>query len=165
MITLQRKELVKTVTLDANKSSMTGHFDVVPDSFSFLKGVAKSFDRVKWNKLHFFYKPAVGTVYGGLFSMGFDWDWSQGDTDRTTLSGYTPNSTNACWADTEKTPMVLPQNRLQARIWYTPQTGQWSDKGPGKLHYAASGTSSASPQTLGEIWVCYSLTMQGTSPT
>lgn len=166
-ITISRKELVATIELGANKSEAGGEIDLVPASFSFLKGISKSFEQVKWIKLHFFYKPAVGTTYGGLVSMGVDWDYATATTvDRTKVSAFTPNATVSAWTDSESRPLVLPTARLQSRKWYMPNSSSVDkhDKGPGQLHWAASGTSASSKTILGEIWATYTLHMAGTNP-
>lgn len=165
VIHLRRCELLKTITLSANSGDATGEVDLFPSSFSFLKGLYKSFDRLRWNSLEFYYKPAVGTTYGGLVSMGIDWDFvGTGVYSRQQISALTPTSTCAAWADTQNTPMRLPANRIQSRMWYTPQSGENVDKGPGSLAWAASGTTETKATTLGEIWVRYSVTMSGTNP-
>lgn len=165
-ITLSRTELLTTLKLAKSSSTVSGNVDILPSSFPFLKGVSKSFDRIRWNSIRLYYKPAVGTTYGGLVSFGMDWDWATNTTDRATVNSLTPNFSCAAWHDSESRPMVLPPNRLQSRAWYTPNgDANWVDKGPGRIRYAADGTSDTSKDvTLGEIWIKYSCTMQGTNP-
>lgn len=165
VIHLSRCELLETLSVSRNTRSATGHVDLVPSSLGFLKGVSKVFDRIRWNSLQVYYKPAVGTTFGGLVSVGMDWDFATSDVDREKISGFTPSMTMAAWKDTQNEPMILPANRLQSRQWYSPNgTGDWVDKGPGKLHWAASTTTQASDMVVGELWVKYSVTMQGTNP-
>lgn len=152
------------LTLPASAVDNMGHFDLLPSSFSFLKSLFKSFDRVKWHKLNLYYKPAVGTTYGGLVSLGMDWDFASRDVSRSTMSGFTPNASFAAWSDTEKSPMVLPANRLQSRAWYTPNNGEYVDKGPGKIHWAVKGDSGATSKTFGEVWATYTVSLMGTNP-
>lgn len=163
-VTMSRKELLSTVKMPANATEATGHIDLVPDSFAFLKTVFSSFDRVRWTRIGIHYKPAVGTSYGGLVSFGMDWDFQSADVNRAKISGFTPNATIAAWGDTEKTPMTLPQNRLQSRAWYLPRATSWEDRGPGKIHWAANGTKANTETTLGEFWVTYTVLMYGTNP-
>lgn len=163
-INLQRCELVASVVIPKTQSEASGIIDIVPGSFTFLKSLATSFDRLRWNTMHFYYKPAVGTVYGGLVTVGVDWDFASSASSRKTVASFTPSLTMAAWADTERAPMVLPVSRLQSRSWYVPSASVPIDKGPGRIHWAASGTVSNSDTTLGEIWVRYSVTMQGTNP-
>lgn len=166
-ITLSRCELMVSLVIKKGTSTSTGHVDLIPSSFSFLKGIAKSFDRLKWNNMRVFYKPAVGTVYGGLVSYGVDWDFSTtAELKRPAISGLTPNYSLAAHADSEKSPLVLPSRRIQSRLWYSPNSGtEYKDMGPGKLMWAVDGMSAdKSDVTVGELWVAYSVTMQGTNP-
>nr|QHA33889.1 putative coat protein [Atrato Sobemo-like virus 2] len=161
-IVMARTELLTTVKLAASSATANGSVDIVPSSFSFMKNLFSSFERIRWDSLHFYWKPAVGTVYGGLFSMGVDWDLSSQATTREAISGYTPNASMACFADSQKTPMVLPPSRLQSRLWYTPNQGDKTDKGPCSLVWAVSGTEGPTAATLGEIWATYTVVMSGT---
>lgn len=162
-ITLSRSEVVSTIQTKAGVANNSGNFDIVPDSFTFLSTLFKSFDRIRWVRLAFYYKPAVGTTYGGLFSMGVDWDYSSGVRTRANISGLTPNMSAAAWADSQSKPMVLPASRLAGRLWYTPRAGDNVDKGPGSLRWAADYTRSNEVVTLGEIWAVYSVQMMGTN--
>lgn len=165
VITLSRTELVQTLKLSKGQSQATGSVDIIPSTFSFLKNLSQSFDRLQWVNLLVYWKPAVGTTYGGLVTYGMDWDFATNDVNREKISGFTPSMTMAVWTDTERKPMVLPTSRLQSREWYLPNAAvQDIDKGPGKLHYAASGTVSQNDTTLGELWVRYTVRMQGTNP-
>lgn len=164
-VTLQRRELLGTVKVASNATSATGHFDILPDSFSLLKTIAASFDRIQWKRLNVYYKPAVGSTVGGLVTVGMDWDWSTSDNvNRAKISGLTPSFTCAVWQDNESKPMVLPSQRLMSRLWYTPKIGEYVDKGPGKLHWAADIEAFKAEKVFGELWVDYSVIMQGTNP-
>lgn len=163
-ISVSRKELLGTMKLERGKSDASGHWDLVPDSFSYLKGLFKSFDRVKWVAMKFHYKPAVGTTYGGLISLGMDWDYNQTDLSRDKISGFTPNQSFSAWTDTERNPMVLPASKLMSRDWYLPRASEYNDKGPGKLHWAASGDAPTDVKVLGELWVQYTAVLHGTNP-
>nr|QKN22640.1 coat protein [Erysiphe necator associated sobemo-like virus 1] len=164
-VTLARRELAATVKLNVSEQSANGAIHIVPDSFTFLKGIGKSFDRFRWSKIHFFYKPAVGTTYGGLVSIGIDWDSQAGVQDRQQISALTPNRAFSAWSDTEKSPLVLPTNRLQSREWYLPhrENADDIDKGPGILKWAVDGEKTTTGKTIGEIWVDYSVSMSGTN--
>lgn len=159
---ISRVEMVSNLTT-TEKGVLVGHIDVLPSSFSFLKTLGSMFDRVRWERMSFHYKPAVGSTVGGLVSLGMDWDFNGGDVAREKISGYSPNTTFAVWNDTEKNPLILPSGKLMSRNWYTPnyQSATFIDRGPGKLHYAVSGPKST---VVGEIWVSYTVTMAGTTP-
>lgn len=163
-INISRTEVIAVIKTDST-GGVTGHVDLIPDSFGFLKGLAKCFDRFRWDAFKVFYKPAVGSTIGGFVSVGMDWDFAGTDVARAKLSGYSPNFTTAAWTDTESRPMVFPSSRLQSRSWYMPNAGSsvaYVDKGPGKIHYAVE--SSAKSTTIGELWCSYRVTMAGTTP-
>lgn len=163
-ITLMRRELVETVTIPAQSADSKGTFKLIPEAFSFLKSISKSFDRIIWSKIQVYYKPAVGSAYGGLVSYGMDWDFGTTSPDRSSIAALTPSSTTAAWADTEKSPLTLPVSRLQSKKSYNPSATSPDDRGPGQIHWAVSGTRSNNAQTIGEIWIYYSATMMGTNP-
>lgn len=163
-ITLTRTELIDSLRIPANSSAAHGHIDIIPDSFSFLKNLFKSFERLRWKKFNVYYKPAVGTSYGGLVTVGVDWDFSGTGDTRTQVASYTPTFTVAAWADNQNRPMVLPPNRLQSKNWYTPRSDDWEDKGPGRLAWAVEGAGNTNEVTLGEIWVAYTVQFMGTNP-
>lgn len=159
-MTISRRELLQAVSTTATTDTATGKIELYPDKFAFLKGVAKSFERFRFSKMHLYWKPAVGTNYGGMIAMGVEWDFSSTKTlDRTGVTSFTPSVSVACWSDTESRPLVLPKNRLQSRDWYS-TSGAGFDAGPGRLHYCANGEKGA--KTLGELWVEYTIEFMGT---
>lgn len=163
-VIITKMELIKTVKLEANKSTTSNHIDLIPDTFPWLKNFFNSFDRLRFEACKFYWKPLVGTTYGGAISMGMDWDWAATDGDRSKISGFSPNISLPVYADGENRPLVLPKNRLQSRLWYTPRQGEYTDKGPGKVIYCVDGKSDKAEQTIGDIWVKYTVTLSGTNP-
>lgn len=164
-VIITKAELITTVKLPANSASVKGHIDIIPDSFPFLKNFFSSFDRVQYQSIRFYWKPLVGTTYGGALAMGVDWDWALSDADRTKISALSPSTSMALWEDGEKKyPLILPKNRLQSRSWYLPRADQWQDKGPGKVIYSVDGTSTKSEYTVGDLWVKYTVVLSGTNP-
>uniref|UniRef100_A0AB39J8D1 Capsid protein n=1 Tax=Chihuahua culicoides solemo-like virus 1 TaxID=3239315 RepID=A0AB39J8D1_9VIRU len=158
MITLSRKELVTTITSESNGSkSLT--IALKPDSFKFLKNLGSSFERTRWLKMSFFYKPAVSMTSAGLVAMGVDWDSQSTKSTREDIAAYTPSSTFAVWQDTEKAPLILPPTKLQSRQWYMHASSEQADSGPGTLVISATGPNSS---TLGELFVVYTVQMMGT---
>lgn len=160
-VRLSRSEFVSTISIPSGARSVTGHIDLLPDSFPFLKSVFRSFDQYRFEKLQVYYKPVVGTTTGGAVAFGMDWDWASTDVLRVNISSFTPNCSTAAWQDTESRPLILPLSRLQTRAWYMPRATEYVDKGPGKIHFAADGPAST---TLGELWVRYQVVMAGTNP-
>lgn len=161
-IVLHRKELVTTIQLSSNASSADGSFDIAPAAFPFLKGLGAVFEQSRWDMLKLFYKPAVGTTFGGLVSVGVDWDSTGSQSSRSSVVALTPNFTTPAWCDTEKNPLTCKVNQLQARLWFAHNTKVDMIKGPGKIFWAVDATSAATKTTVGEIWVEYRITLQGT---
>lgn len=157
--------MVRTIKLAANKVDVSDYIDLIPSNFSFLKTFADVFERIKWHTLHVYWKPAVGTTYGGLVAYAVDWDSVGSLANRQQISAYTPNVSHAVWQDGQRQPLVLPPARLMSRQWYTPESGDAVDKQPGRLMISASGTSSTAETLLGELWVQYTVTLSGTKPT
>lgn len=163
-IVLTRSELLTTVTLAANNTESLSHYEINPATLSFLKGVANAFERSKWHVLEFWYKPAVGTTYGGLVVFGVDWDFSGTAKSRADIAAYTPSYSCAAWSDSQTRPMRLPAGRLQSRMWFQHRASALVDKGPCRLWVGVSGQNTSSNTTVGEIWVRYRVELMGTSP-
>lgn len=162
LMTISRKEMVSTVKTVAQKDAVYGNISLAPTSFPFLKGLASSFERHRYNKFRAYWKPAVGTTYGGIIAMGIDLDASvEVPTDRETVLSHTPSSSFAVWTDTENRAITIPPARLNTRAWYL-NAGANFDGSIGSLVYGASVKAESSVQTLGEIWVDYSITFDGT---
>lgn len=164
-IVIQRSELLASIQLPANTTSSQGVVSIKPANFSFLKGIGDKFEQVRWEKLSFYYKPAVGTTYGGMFSMGLDWLNTSAKKTRTEIAAYTPSMSCAAWSDTQPRPMVAPPSRLHSRAWLLPNSSSADsvDSAPCSLKWAVDGTSSKDTMTLGEVWATYRVAMQGTA--
>lgn len=164
-LTLSRREFMRTVKVGAAGAVLLDYVDIVPSSFSFLKQFTM-FDRVKWNKLHVFYKPGVGANYNGFVSYGVLWGFDKAKpSDRAGISSLTPNMSHAVWVDGEARPLICPAQKLQTRPWFTPDDDDSVEKGPGRIIIAAespSNTASAA-SIVGEIWVDYSVVLTGSS--
>lgn len=164
-MTIARRELLMEVAIAANKDAVYKMADLRPDNFHFLKGIAKSFERFRFTKLNIYWKPAVGTTYGGMVAIGIDWDFSDNTAQtRADITSYTPSQSFSCWSDTERTPLVLPPSRLQSRNWYATSATTF-DGGVGRLKIAANGeTSPNTSKTVGELWIDYRVQFSGTQP-
>lgn len=164
-ITLQRREMLSAVKVGAKGSLVMSHIDIVPDSFVFLKQF-KMFDKVKWNKLHVFYKPGVGANYNGFVSYGSLWGFDKDNlSKRSDISALTPNMSHAIWVDGESRPLICPLSKLQTRPWFSPLASDKTEKGPGRLFVAAesAGNQNTTEDTVGEIWADYSITLTGST--
>jgi hypothetical protein len=161
-IRFSRCELLRSFTVPAGKMAANDWVDVIPDNFTLLKNISKSFERIRWNSIRFYWKPAVGTTFGGLVTMGADWDSDTAKTTRAEISAYTPSHSFAAWQDTQTSPLVLPSSRLQSRQWYEIHTGQVYDKQPCRVAWAADVSSQTADTMLGEVWVEYDAVLSGT---
>lgn len=135
----------------------------------FLKGIASSFERSRWLKLHVYYKPAVGTTQGGLVSIGTDFAWAYQDDagkkkiSRSIVRCLTPSITHSVWEDSQRTPLRVPKNMLMSRLWYTHSNTAELDAAPCDILFAVDISSPASADLLvGEIFIDYSLEFEGT---
>lgn len=165
-ITLQRREYLREVKVGASGKVKIDYIDIVPAELTFLKQFSM-FDRIKWNKLHLFYKPGVGANYNGFVSYGINWSFVHSmPSDRAGVSALTPNMSHAIWVDGENRPIVCPQAKLQTRPWFTPlDSKDDAEKGPGRIIVAAESPSNnaTTEAIVGELWVDYSVTMTGSS--
>lgn len=164
-ITLVRREMIRAVKIGVRGAFESDYIDIVPSNLSFLKQF-EMFDRVRWNKLHLFYKPGVGANFNGFVSYGVLWGFDKATiSSRSDISALTPNMSHAVWFDGEARSMVLPQSRLQTRPWFTPADSDSVEKGPGRIFVAAesSGATNAAAQAVGELWADYSVTLTGST--
>lgn len=165
-VRIVRTEFLATIKVASGASTASGHVDLVPDSFSYLANLAKSFEKSCWNDVEIFYKPAVGTTVGGLLTVGMDWDFVGEDVARNKLTGYTPNFTTAVWGDSQNRAMRLPRDKLQNLKWYlhNSKVNTYQLRGPGKIHWAVDASIASTAVTLGELHIRYSITLAGSSP-
>lgn len=157
VMTISKRELLQELVVPAAKTN-TYLIELTPLSYPFLKTVMGSFERYRYKRLAFFYKPAVGTTVGGLVAMGIDWSFSYTTAKtRAAIAALSPSHSFSVWTDTESKKMVLEQSRLNSRAWYA-DNGEKTDKSPGQLVVAIT----SDPGTVGEIWVDYTVDFMGT---
>lgn len=149
LINFSRTELLGEI------STSVGSFDLEPSSFPFLKGLASHFELYKWLKMTIVYKPAVGTTVAGAITIGIDWSNLGKNTTRSQVATLTPMFDVPVW---QTGRMVLPSSRLQTRKEYILESSDINDKQPAKVMWAMS----ASQQSVGDIWVEYSIQLFGT---
>lgn len=105
--------------------------------------------------------------------MAFGVDWhgrkklSAGvGIDRNKVTGLTPISDVPLYTDSQARPLVLAKALLNSRQWYNlgTESSDPSDQGPGQLAYAAKhDAAGTSTKFLGEFWIRYSVTLQGST--
>lgn len=167
-IVIQREELIRSLKLVKGNVSAQDYVDLSPGQFQFLKSISKAFERIQWIACMIYWKPAVGTTFGGLVSYAVDWDSdvSADGLTRAKIQAYTPVCSHAVWQDTQNRPLVLPPSRLMSRTWYLyDHTGADTvDKQPGRLVVGADASAQTTDVILGELWIKYHVKFSGTCP-
>lgn len=162
-IKIAHNEMIMTITTTksgAGKAKTTSSVLLRPSAFQFAKNLAASFQRYRFDRLAIRYVPGVGTDKTGMISIGVDWDITQGAKDRPAIAALTPNLCDSIHlAGRAPAIMNIPASRLRGRPWYqVSKTDQ--DGSPASLHVAAeTGTEE---MTVGEVWVMYTITFDGT---
>lgn len=163
MIRIRRVEMVEAVKA-ATDGSASGTIKLQPSDFPFLKGLGKSFEKVKWTKIHVYWKPAGSLTTTGLLAIGVDWD---ADDDfkapsRENILAYTPNISCPVREDCQRSPLKLPAVRLRQLGWLTPDGGgNPATRRPATLVYSLSSNISSN-NLVGEIYIDYAVQMTGT---
>lgn len=163
-IRIRRRELLVSAKsgADPGKEAIFSS-QLYPSSFPWLKNVAKCFERFKWNRLEFTWRPAVGTTTNGLVTYGILWDPAAKAPDsRDKVSALTPVMDHPFWQSTENSPLTIAGPRLRARNWYNMSSTDVSDSSPGLFALAFAFGSSVINTLMGEIWVEYDIVLDGT---
>lgn len=155
-IRVSREEYLGDIDTTANQAGKAGVYPLNPYVFTWLSTLAKAFDRHSWHSCRVFYKPAVGTNMNGILAYGMDWNYSGGG-DKTKVLACTPVVDAPVWQATE---MVLPSQKLMSRKEYLNSATLGVDSSPGQVVWYATHRDT-SVITLGELWVCYDLTLFG----
>lgn len=159
-ITISRNELLTVVKTDTTGKAVSS-LQIEPANFSYLRNIATSFENIKYNKIHIYYRPAVGTTVDGLITYGVDYGFKDvAGKDRKFVSAFTPSKTQAIWCDSGDKPLTVPTRMLHGRNQYV-LAAKESDLTFGSLVYAVDGPVS---KNCGEIWIDYTVTLSGTSP-
>lgn len=172
VITVQRLELLKSVqaTTDSNTST-AGTIAIQPASCTWLKNLSASFERYRWESVQIFWRGAAGTTFGGLMAFGVDWAGAKklssvSVIDRSKVVGLTPLCDVPLYTDSQNRPLVLPRQYLNSRQWYSLSGGKTTaeeDLGLGNLAYSAYHDAVTSSKFLGEFWIRYRVTLQGST--
>lgn len=159
-VTLARSELLKVIKTTSVKTGASV-IKIIPSNFNLLNNIAGSFENVVFNKMHFYWKPAVGTTTNGMVSYGIDYAFKATESkDRLWCSGLTPNFSHAIWCDTSGRPLVVPTKSLKTRLKYIIDAEKSDDATFGQLLIAWD--AGVENTTLGEIWCDYNITLSGT---
>lgn len=168
-VTIRRRELLAEITSTASATSTSGTKYLYPDTgttsaqMPWLSSLAKNFDRMRWNSMHLYWKPAVSASTSGQVALGVDWNQSGAHGSLSAVLSLSPSRQCALWCDMEAQPIVLPRSRLQAVNWYQIGSGAGYQRGPAYLEYWITHDSVKDAKVLGSIWVDYNVTLQGTA--
>lgn len=168
LIKISRTEMVTAVKAGSDGSA-SGTIKLQPDAFPFLKGLGKSFEKVRWSKIHCYWKPAGSLTTTGLIAVGVDWDAVDSFTapNRESVLCYTPCISCPVREDCQKEPLKLPASRLRQMGWLTPDgsaTSNPATRRPATLAYNLSSNIDAN-KLIGELYISYTVEMVGTRVT
>lgn len=155
-IKFARTELVQSVTLKNRKAS--GVIKIVPDSAPILKKLGGAFERARWERSNFYWKPTVGAMYSGAIAMGIDWDCRTPATTRADVAAYAPSQVLPLREDGESKPLKMDPSRMRSRAWFLYADDQPGIAMPGQLAWAVDGESDI---TVGEIYWSYTVILDG----
>lgn len=175
-VTMARKEYLAQVSIAAGATTLQGSIYLSPFGLPWLKGVSKSFEKYRWNKLVIMYIPDVGTTRDGSVAVGLDLGLTEAKIgnnllgsqqvvkdatySRAKVMALTPSLVTPLWNGAS---LTVPSAVLQSRKWYDvpteATTSAFSDYAPGFLAYFVTGPANT---TVGDVWVEYSITFAGT---
>lgn len=171
-VTLTRCELFSALNVDAGKGFVGISTPIQPstDVMTYLYRLCQCYTRLRWNYLNIQWRPACGTTTNGCITYGIRLMDDRNNpttppTDRKTVSALTPCNDNPIWQGSN---FDVPKRLLMTRTWYgTTPVSQASgldllDLSPGTLMAGAQTSVSQSALFLGEFWVSYSVTLDGT---
>lgn len=162
-VMITKTEIVKGVTIVKNASTAVGSIDLAPDSFPWLQGVFKAFERVSWKQVTVWWVTKVPATEGGTIGIGIDWDGKGEATTLTALSGYSPNKSCPVYAGSQACNLKLPANRLHGRAWYVPLDSDWANKMPAVIRFVVEASKAATVDTnYGYIYCSYKVILSGT---
>lgn len=172
-ITLTRCELYSQALVLKNTATLFADIPIVPPGgtnttlFPFLQNLARVYTRLKWERMVFEWRPAVGTTTNGILTYGVRLmdDNTTPPTSRIQISALSPVNDHPVW---QTSFMPVPSELLQSRKWYAIQragTGVTNpdlvDLGPGSLQYGFTVDTSANDRMYGEFWISYTVTLDG----
>lgn len=162
-ISIYRTEMIKSVAAgDGGDVKFT--FKVEPSQFPFLQGLGKCFEKVRWQKIHVWWKPAASYQTSGMLAMGWDWDAADNFAapDRAAIMQYTPSVSCHIRDDCQKNPLVVPPARLKSIGWLAPDGGgNPITQRPGTLCVSID-SNMKKDELVGELYIQYRVQMSGT---
>lgn len=171
--TMAHREYLGQLTVAASATTAQGSLVLHPSTFTWLSGLAASFEKYQWTSLVLEYVPDVGTTKDGSVAWGIDWGVSDAAESHSELLGrkvlaksytraqivaLTPSAVVPLWRPNK---LVVPQGLLQSRKWYSaaaPAAATLDDFAPGSVAYYVT----AAAGTVGDVWAQYRLVFAGT---
>lgn len=160
-IKFSRTELVTSITLKQAGSVFkdSGEIEIVPKSAPILKKLGEAFERARWERSNFYWKPSVGAMYSGSIALGVDWDMIGTADTRAKVAAYAPSKVIPLREDGENQPLRMDPSRLKARNWYNYNDDKTKAVAmPARLMWVAEGESAI---TVGELYWTYTVILDG----
>lgn len=136
---------------------------------TYLYRLASCYTRLRWNRVRFEWKPAVGTSTNGIITYGArlmdDRARNAKPKSRQEVSALYPVNDHPVW---QRADMTVSRNLLMSRTWYAIAAGTDADGAdridvaPGSLEVGLDVTSNDAEMVYGEFWIDYSVTLDGT---
>lgn len=157
---VSRDELCASVTT-GDGGDLGDSYQLNPAVFSWLKGIAASWDRVVWHSVSLSWRPAVGTTTDGIICYGFDWDPSTSTKPKTraAVCALTPVKDHAIWQATDRSPLTVRGGQLQSRRYYLIRSADAGDKSPATILLYITGAPAK--KMVGELWIRYDVSFSG----
>lgn len=162
-VVITKTEIALGVYVDKDTMSSDGYIDIVPDSFPWLKGVFKAFERVSWKQVKVWWVTKVPATEGGTIGIAVDWDGKGTAKTLSDLSAYSPCKSCPVYAGAEACNLKLPANRLHGRAWYAPLDDDWANRSPAKIRFVIETAKAPTVKMdYGYIYCSYKVVMSGT---
>lgn len=164
-ISITRCELLRTVSTTVNKTESVFAVPLYPsaDQMGFLFRLASCYCRLRWVSMKIEWRPSVGTTTNGIITYGVRFaeaDLTTAPKSRLDVASLFPVNDHPVWQTAA--PLVLSQELLMSRKWYSLLTTDGVDLAPGGLQVGLSHDSTAAAQSRGEFWVTYTCVLDGT---
>lgn len=134
---------------------------LMPSEFAWLKSLSKAFDRVIFHSMEIEYRPYSSAMNSGSVTIGVDWNYSVTTPTKDSALACTPSTYTPVYVAKK---MILPSSQLMSRKSYILTSSskvEKAERSPAQLLVVAS--SDKASLIAGDLFVKYSVTLQGTS--
>lgn len=171
LTTLRARELVYTVKVKANTTSvpiafslspseLKGHAHVCPQ----LSRLAQLYEQFRFLTVRVEWEPLVGTTSAGGYILGVQPTDSRGPQDITGASYVAALQPNTQAQNYVRTALNVPKSFLKALNWYAignKDSAAELSNCPGFISGWCDVTSSAAEQVVARIWMTYEVEFRG----